>query len=290
MRLLAILLLATTAFAQQQMVRRGARAPEAVIVPANVTVPFTTPRHLPLVEVRVNGEGPFKFELDTGHSGHLTLSADLAKKLQLEKIGEAMSSDPSGKNVQRRDTYRVASLQLGEAQFDGLVGTIMPAGMGREADGILGFGLFRELLLTIDYPNKQLRVSRGSLPEVDGKRVLALRNDRPVPMVEIEAGGQKMFVDIDAGSPGAITLPLSVAKQLTLKGEPRVIGKGRTISGEFDVLAADVDGVIRVGSIDVKNPTIDVVDHFPHGNLGSRFLRQYAVTFDAKNGRVEFGR
>ncbi len=35
---------------------------------------------------------------------------------------------------------------------------------------------------------------------------------------------------------------------------------------------------------------VDVVDHFPMANVGSRFLRRYAVSFDMPNKRMALSR
>ena len=38
----------------------------------------------------------------------------------------------------------------------------------------------------------------------------------------------------------------------------------------------------------LTNPQLDFIDIFPVGNIGSRFLSDYMVTFDPENQRVKF--
>ena len=117
---------------------------------------------------------------------------------------------------------------------------------------------------------------------------IAYNTEHGVPNIEIDVNGQKVKTDIDSGSPALVSLPLSLAKSLTLSSEPRVVGKGRTMDGEFDVYAAPLKGEIRIGSIILKDPQIDMVSVFPVGNIGFQFLRTLNITFDPANRRVRF--
>lgn len=284
---LALLLtfLSVSSFAQP----RRPSAPEKIVLTDAVRVPFTIDRHIPVIDVKVNGQGPFRLAVDTGMAGHITLNREVATKLGLEKVGEARASDPSGQNPVTLDVMRVDSLEIGGARFEGLRCTVRDGERpDRTAVGIIGYALFQDLLLTLDYPKRELAIARGTLPEADGKQVLAMVKDRPVPVVELTIAGKPVMTDIDAGSPALLTLPLAIAKELPLAGEPEVVGRGRTISGPFDILGADVKADITIGPRTLQNPRIDIVERFPRANLGYRFLRDYAVTFDAKNGRVAF--
>ena len=43
---------------------------------------------------------------------------------------------------------------------------------------------------------------------------------------------------------------------------------------------------MRIGGWGASRPMVDIVDQFPIANVGSRFLSQYAVTFDLGNSRL----
>lgn len=282
MKAAAALLLALVAVSSS-----GQEPPQKVVVDGPVRVPFVLDDHLPVFEVRINGKGPFRLALDTGMGGSITVNRELAEELKLEKVGEARASDPSGQNAVSRDVVAVESLEIGGARFEGLRGTVNDGPRpDRTAQGIIGYRLFGELLLTIDYPKKELGIARGALPEVDGKDVLALVPGHPVPVMELVIGGKKVKADIDAGSPALLTVPMSVARELPLKSEPRVVGQARTISGPMEIFGAELKGDVTVGPRTLHDPQIDIVERFPRANLGYRFLRELAITFDAKNGRV----
>lgn len=287
-RTFAVALLIASPLAAQTMVRHfGPEAPKRTIIDGAVAIPFTINHHIPEIDVKINDQGPFHLTVDTGAHGMIVLSDTLAEKLKLETVGEALAADPSGKNPQKRAVVKVDSLTIGGARFEGLMGTVNSGARLDGTDGIIGYTTFHDLLLTFDYPKSQIRLERGELPKPDGKRVLALA-DRGVPSLELTAGGKTIICDIDAGSPANITLPTSFAKGLPMKGEPRVVGHARTASGEFDILGVEMDTDVTVAGITLTKPRVDLVDHFPVANMGYRFLRNYSITFDAKNKRVSF--
>src|SRR5207253_5756915 len=68
-----------------------------------------------LLPVRVNGEGPFEFILDTG-AGTSLLSSDLAKKLNIKIISTKEGQSAGGKISV--SLARVDSFALGAAKLD----------------------------------------------------------------------------------------------------------------------------------------------------------------------------
>jgi hypothetical protein len=97
-------------------------------------------------------------------------------------------------------------------------------------------------------------------------------------------------VDVDTGSPALLTVPAPWSSKLSFVGPLKVVGKGRTVSNEFEIRGADLRGELRVAGYARPAPRVDVVDLFPVANLGSRFLRDYAVTFDLANRRLALSR
>jgi Aspartyl protease len=58
---------------------------------AEAKIPMTFRGSRPVVEIRINGKGPYKFYFDTGASGPI-MSLKLMKELELKQIGEAQIS------------------------------------------------------------------------------------------------------------------------------------------------------------------------------------------------------
>jgi hypothetical protein len=261
------------------------------MVPADgVDVPMKRHAHLPAVEVMVNGQGPFLFAIDTGAAGTARFDTALAERLGLAKVGEVRGGDPSGRNAHTMAVVAIDTLQIGGARFEGLHAAVrdMRAMPGREnADGILGFGLFRECLLSLDYPGNRVRLSRGALPPADGSGVLAFTREDGIPTVSITVAGRAMSAHVDAGFVGGISLAEKEAASLPLAGPLKVVGRGQTVSNTFEVKAAPLAGDVRIGGVVLERPMVDFQPVFEMANVGARVLRDLVVTFDQANNRMK---
>jgi D-alanyl-D-alanine carboxypeptidase len=245
----------------------------------------------PAVEVMVEGEGPFLFLIDTGAAGAGVVSRELAERLDLETVGQVEIGDPSDRNRELRDIARVAELTAGGQTWrdlDMLLGGDVLGDPG--IDGILGFGMFGDRLLTLDYPAGEVRVESGELAPADSQEILDFRIEHGIPMIDLSVANHTVEADIDSGSMGWLMVPESVAEGLPLDSEPQVIGHARTSFNEFDIKAATLVGEVRVGRHTVHNPQLEFADIFPRANVGGQFLSLFAVTFDQKNNRVRFAR
>ncbi len=81
-----------------------------------------------------------------------------------------------------------------------------------------------------------------------------------------------------------LALPASREGQLKVTGEPVVVGRGRTISGEFELRGAQLAEDVQIGGYRIQTPFVVFHPSFPVGNVGGLVLRQLAVTFDQRNG------
>lgn len=274
---------------RQERRRGGPEPPGEIMIGAPVKIPMDLSHHVPVIEAKINGKGPFHFAIDTGLGGMMNISHALAEKLSLPVMGEAISGDPSGKNqkpvrVLHVESIDIASLHLGQVE----VTEARDDGPQRDVDGVMGLPLFTSLLVTFDYPNSRFAVDGGNLAAADGSRILTYSVEHGVPTIEIDVAGTKVTTDIDSGSPALLSMPLSLAKSLPLSAEPRVMGHGRTVGNEFDVYAAPLKGAVHAGGVTVTDPLVDFVEIFPRANVGFRFLKDLVVTFDPKNNRVQF--
>jgi CubicO group peptidase (beta-lactamase class C family) len=269
--------------------RGGPEPPGEIMIGKPVKIPMDITHHVPVIEAKINGKGPFRFGVDSGFAGMLNVSHALAEKLSLPAMGEAISGDPSGKNQKTVRVLHVESIDIAELHLGQVdVTEASPDGPQRDVDGIMGLPLFTSLLVTFDYPNSRFGVDGGKLPAADGSKVLTYSVEHGVPTIEIDVAGTKVATDIDSGSPALLSMPLSLAKSLPLSEEPRVMGHGRTVGNEFDIYAAPLKGTVRVGGITITDPRVDFVDLFPRANVGFRFLKDLVVTFDPASNRVQF--
>ena len=198
-------------------------------------------RHnLPFVQVLVNGQGPFTFGIDTGTGGEAILSSALVEHLRLQGTGETEVRDASGVNQRKVKVLRIHSLKIGAVEFRNVEATQSPGSMLESIDGILGFPLFREYLLTLDYPHQQLTLARGSLPPANGDQIVPFTMPDDVPVVELNIGTQRIEAHVDSRG-RELSLPSKFAQNLKFVSDPVVLGHGRTVSNEFEIKGGQLE-------------------------------------------------
>jgi predicted aspartyl protease len=257
-----------------------------------IVVPIVALTPLPVIEVRVNGKGPFKFAIDTGARGHARADISLVKALGLARAGGVTAGDGAGRtaamNLVQLDTIEIGGVVIRDLRapsrdYNG------PRTEGR-IDGILAFDLFANYLLTIDFPKRQLRVAAGALPEPDGKRVHAYQPFRGGISLPISVGDVTLQAHIDTGFSSAFTLPLSLASKMPLGAAPVVSGRYQLAASQFTQSTAAVVGPVRFAGWDVRIATLDFWDIYEHANVGSLVLGQFAITIDQQQQRIRLDR
>ena len=242
-------------------------------------------KHIPIIEAKINGKGPFRFAFDTGFSGKVEITTTLAKQLEMPVNGEIKVGDPSGRNPQTVRTYTANSFDIGSEHFKDVSISESNRSNPGNTDGVIGLSLFQGMLVKLDYVNSKFTVTNGSLSQ---KKSLAYSNEHGVPCITIDVNGINMQVDIDSGGPAEVQLPLSTSDSLPLTSKIQKTGKGMTADGEFDIYSSVLNGKVYVGNILLTNPKIDFNSVFPNGSLGYEFLKNLIITFDTGNKRVQF--
>jgi len=117
----------------------------------------TTDLPLVLVKVRVNGNGPYTFFVDTGAT--LTvIGAPLARALHLPVLDAPVRGLGAGGRFSARASF--ATVSLGEVSRDRVVVGIVDLAQIRSAvgpvDGVIGYNFLKPYRVVIDYPGRQL--------------------------------------------------------------------------------------------------------------------------------------
>ncbi|MEE9129566.1 MAG: aspartyl protease family protein [Phycisphaerales bacterium] len=298
--LLAVLGCIGVAQGQERVIRQGPGQPTGPAVQlAELRQPIV---ELPIAlagaqilvdDVYVNGEGPFRFILDTGAMGGGRVDVSLVEKLELETMGQVTGSDGSTRPGRSMSMHRLETLDFGGLHYEGvrvLSRDYNQAGASVHGhiDGILGYALFEDYLLTIEYGKRTIRVERGDLPEPNGADVVEMFG-QGVPSVDIVLGGQAHRAMLDTGAMADIVVPQSVADSLELAGEPVAIGQARTVSGSFPISRATLAGDLQIGQQVLSQPALTITPSARTGVLlGGRALQRFIVTYDQKNGRARF--
>jgi predicted aspartyl protease len=256
--------------------------------PADIDVPLLWVGKKPVIEAKIEGQGPFSFFFDTGAQGAVIDEA-LAKDLKLPVVGEGKVASPGGKGIPSKQVRFNADIggtklaDLTAMSFDR--SKLFPD--PKSPRGVLSAKMFSGHLLTLDFAKNRLTVRPGELPEADGKTIFKCDNNEPIPTIWISLGGKEVEVCVDTGAPGGLSLPFAVAERLPLDGKPVEIGRGRRVDREIVIYGAKLKGQARIGSLVLENPELRLEESkFERGILGMEILRKFDVTYDAKNGRL----
>lgn len=243
----------------------------------------------PYVMVTVNGRGPFRFIIDTGTGGDVLVTPELAEQLALPTVGQATLSDPSGQGARKVPIVQIDSLELAGVNFANVRAVehkfFSEAGA---AEGLLGFTLFRDYLLTLDFPNRRVTLAAGSLAPDGEKTVLPFRMPAGVPIARLKVDGlEPVEAQLDSGG-GGLVLPAHLAARLKWDVDPTPFASGQSICTRFEIKAGKLDSDVKIGRYTFAHPVVEIHPAFPLVNFGSPPMQNFAITFDQKNLLVRF--
>src|SRR5438067_2666782 len=259
-----------------------------------IEFPMQVGEGMPTVEVMVNGQGPFVFGFDTGTQAGPRIDASLVEKLNLKATGEVQAIDPSARNPQASATVKLDSLSIGSLRFTEVTAAsrnYKNSPWPLKVDGILGLNLFADYLVTLDFPAKKLRLEKGELPKADGAEILDYKNAAGITQVELSVGDKKIKAHLDSGNAiGTFVFPTAFVEKLSLAGEPRVVGRARSASGEMEIKQVQLKDVVKLGRHEFADATVTYPALGDIGNVGVKDLSQFVITFDQQNERVRLTR
>lgn len=240
----------------------------------------------PYVTVTIDGKGPFRFIVDTGTGADAMVTPELASQLDLPLAGEARLNDPTGQGgknapIRKLDILRVAGLDFYSIKA---VEHALPFGDG-SCQGMLGFTLFRDFLLTLDYVNGRMILAQGELAPDGERSVLPFRMPDGVPIARLKIGNRDVEAQIDSGGAG-LSLPERLIPQLRLSAEPEAFAKATSLSTRFEIKVAKLATDVHLGDITLDHPWVEINPAFPLANFGACPLQHFTVTFDQENKLV----
>jgi hypothetical protein len=260
---------------------------------ALLDVPMLETASMPIVDVMVNGQGPFHLGVDTGAHPSIVLDTSVAQRLSLGDGGKAPGLDDDGHMPGARGAH-VRSVSVGAFTREDVevVTMAMPSSAkGRVLDGTLGLGFFGDRLVTFDFPNRRVRVSEGALPAPDGADVLPMRREMGLPTIDLVVGSETIPAHLDTGNmAGAFALPTKLVEKLPQASTPVVIGRARTVFSDMEIRSVRLKGTVRIGRHEFPEPTVVYPNAMEIANVGSKALADFVLTIDAKNARLRLTR
>jgi PDZ domain len=235
---------------------------------------------------KINGDATKDLILDSG-AADLFVSESQAKALnlapQLAKIPN-VSWSLGALTLQDRN-----SAVLSKTESEGL-----EQYFGRRISGIIGYELFEQLVVEVDFQRHTLRVHRPQTYQYsgNGQRIpLVIEGDRPYINATITPYGyparaSKLMVDL--GSNAALSLTAGCGfEQKLIAAAPRTLRRNlATIKGSNEIVLGRVQ-TVQFGAIQIQQPTAifgkteatEDCDRL-NGKIGYQILRQFKVILD----------
>jgi Aspartyl protease/PDZ domain len=261
--------------------------------------PVTLPGHIVggviVVEDKWDKFGPYHFVIDTGSSVTL-VSPDIARRYA--ESGLPPSDEPRVRVRSPQGGYALLpavtleKFQLGNAHFEYVPALIydctdLSTQFGVRIDGILGFPLFRNAVLTLDYPNERI-VLRDKIPDegLPGEAILFDNADK-IPLIPVRLGDTPFAVLIDSGSGAAFAInPAGLSPSFVFGPVDGPLES--TLSGDKPSKIGRLASVLHIGSFDVPQPVGELTDDL--SSIGGGILSHFTITFDQRHDEVFFQR
>jgi hypothetical protein len=278
-------------------------------------VPFELVDNRIFVDVWLEGRGPFKFILDTG--GYGGLSVETAKRVGL-KLGNEVEGRGAGESVVKAWETTVKETLIGggaggPSSPDSRGGLVlkdqdfrvfdfsdMRHVFGSEIfDGIIGLPVFSQAVVRVDYERRLLTFTKPSSFTYRGASpAVPFELERFLPIVRGEVDSISVRLGLDTGDRSAFTLkgPFVEEHGLREKYAPKVEavtgwGIGGPIRAQVMRLPSlkfagfELKGTVTRLSLQ-KSGAFAAGD--TAGNIGGAILKQFAVTFDYARRRLFF--
>jgi hypothetical protein len=256
---------------------------------ARTVLPASFVSNFLVIETDGDKHGTYHFIIDTGSSVTL-LTPDLVKR-----FGGSIPANQSpmrvlGANGQVKllNPVNLKRLQLGSARFEGVRVLThdladLSNHLGVHIDGVLGFPLFRETLLTLDYLHSQVIISPHGVPMALPGVTIPFNNEQNTPLIPIQLGAESFIALVDSGSDAALSLN-TVGLHPSFQFGPKPGVLMATLAGDRLGMTGRLAQGLTVGAYVIENPIIDLTDEL--SSLGGGLLRNFSVTFDQKRNQV----
>jgi predicted aspartyl protease len=253
---------------------QAAAAPlKTVLAKKRVSVALVGGKFLPLVDVMINGKGPYRLLVDAGANITL-LQTKVADELRLKNL------QPNGRKL-----LYVKEIKIGEASFFGVV--VLDDAWDENIDGIVGFNLYKDCLATFDYPQQQLQFEYGQLPAADRKEVFDYYLDKRLPHINLMSNNDTIKVLVDTGMGGHLDINTSDERKFQYVQGKETRVKSKSFYFEGDVVKRMLQDPLKIGQYKIINSPI-VISPEEGNRMGSGIFQYFSLTFDQKNQRLRF--
>jgi predicted aspartyl protease len=276
----------------------------------SITINFKTSSNLIIIPVAINNSDTLNFILDTGVRYPIITELPFVNKLNLNFLqpisvkglgeGEQLTAYRSGNN-----TINIEGLVAYDQEIHMVINENFQIShiLGIPVHGMIGFNLFKDYVVKIDYPEHKLTLIKPEFftyKEKEKDIVLPLVFEQNKPFVRTSIVTDKnedvpVKLLVDTGASDAIWLSTNSDSRIHLPENHIETFLGRGLSGDLYGKKGRI-GAIWVGPLVLYEPIVafpenDIVDQLigkndRNGTLGAEILRRFYVTMDYPNKRL----
>lgn len=263
-----------------------------------IEVPFDNPKNEVLIEVMIDGKGPFTMMLDTGTDpSAIDLATAEAIGIRRSGKGQAASGGGTGKNLAFECTLKnveVGALKVASIAAAAIDLSKVSDRLGRHLDGVLGHSLLNKRIVQFDYPRRIVRFFDEPPAAAAGSVTVKFRYADNLLLDDVWINGVKATGNLDTGSSGTFALTPAAVTRLGLQDAVAKAAPATSVgfNGQYDHRVGRI-GSIRVGDVEMRDADVTFFspgtgyDKRPWDvNIGNQFFKDYVVTIDYRKKTV----
>jgi hypothetical protein len=275
-----------------------------------LTIKFKSASNLIIIPVNINDSDTLNFILDTGVRFPIITELPFVNKLNLNYMmpvkikgldeGEGLTAYRSGNNTLHIDGLTAQNQQVQMIIDEDFQISHM---LGIPVHGLIGFNLFKDYVVEIDYHNEKLTLHKPEYYKYRDRKkdiIMPLLFDGTKPFVrtsivtdELEEVHVKLLVD--TGASDALWLSANSDENINIPQKHLETFLGRGLSGDLYGTKGRIDA-IWVGPLLLTKPIVAfpesklidslITQHDRNGTIGAEILRRFHVTVDYRNSRL----
>lgn len=276
----------------------------------SVTIDFKSASNLIIIPVMINDSDTLNFILDTGVRFPIITELPFVNKLnlnymmpvQIKGLGEGtdLTAYRSGNN-----TMKIKGLTARNQEVQMIIDENFQIShmLGIPVHGLIGFNLFKDYVVEIDYNNEKLTLYKPEYYKYRDRKkdiILPLHFDGNKPYVRTSIVTDELIevpvkLLVDTGASDAIWLSEHSDERINLPLNHIETFLGRGLSGDLFGVKGRIDG-IWVGPLILPKPIVafpnsELIDQLissndRNGTIGAEILRRFKVTIDYRNSRL----
>lgn len=246
-------------------------------------------QNLPFVKVRVNGREQ-EMLLDTGAS-ECVVTPETVRRLGLQLTHKGVEVRTSAGDSVNLPMTKIPRLEFGGMIYENVDALVHDCARPKQffpnLEGVLGYSLFIQQQLTLDYPNREIVVSANRPLPRNHPDVVPMRLHVGVPQIPVSVGPTRNYVDVDSGSNGGLELNLSSLAGRILE-RPRQTGTSYSISTAYKSYSTRVAGSLYIGRVELESPAVELTTG--DQRVGGAVLQNMVITLDYSSGQAAVAR